>query len=134
MEGILPREQFVKHCFLPTYFIMFLLLILLLLLLLFNIMLYFNTVKIFCIKKNHVHITCSPYSYNTLPIFCYPYNTPFMFEHHAKWLVKFERAHQNNSFFNSTVYVTFRFFITKSRSSYSTSTVRKLVFCFYKAH
>ena len=55
--------------------------------------------------------------HNTLPIFCYPYNTPFMFEHYAKWLVKSERAHQNNSFFNSTGYVTFRFFITKSRPS-----------------
>ena len=49
--------------------------------------------------KNHVNITCSPYSYDTLPIFCYSYNTPFMFEHQAKWLVKSERAHQNNSLF-----------------------------------
>ena len=51
----------------------------------------------------------------TLPISCYPYNTPFMFEHWAKWLVESERPHQNNSFSNSTVYVTFRFLITYSQ-------------------
>ena len=52
-----------------------------------------------------------------LPISCYPYNTPFMFEHWAKWLVtESERAHQNNRFSNSTVYVTFCFLITYSQA------------------
>ena len=60
---------------------------------------------------------------------CYPYNTPFMFEHWAKWLVESERAHQNNSFSNSTVYVTFRFLITKSRSFPSRVEIQILVKC-----
>ena len=72
--------------------------------------------RFFTIYNNHAHITYSPYSYNTLPFSCYPYNTSFMFQHWARWLVESERVHQNNSFSNSTVYVTFHFLITYSQA------------------